>query len=217
MDWWILFFIILAIAVLVAICLSLFLEKKRTKDLRIASQSSGFTFWESADSSVVKAQLDVFRYGYDHKFFNVAEKQVNGRKLTIFDYSYSTGAGRDRHSLVQTMAVIDLDRVLPVFSICPENFLTKLAEKFSGAKDINFPSNPIFSKMYILKGDDEAGIRRVFSPGILSFFEQQQKPNFVLESGQGQLVYYVLVKRVKPTELNSLAETLMRIASQFER
>ena len=68
--------------------------------------------------------------------------------------------------------------------------LIKLCEML-GLKDIDFDSHPQFSKDYLLKGADEAAVRRCFHPAVLTFFEQHTgKRQWVATEGLGSILVY---------------------------
>ncbi len=133
--------------------------------------------------------------GFAFRLFNVgrAKQQHNalsktlsdGTQIVIFDYQYTTGSGKSRTTHYQTVfAAQGPDLALPTFRIDPEIGWVHSIGKVFGLKDINFERYPKFSKLYLLRGDDEAQIRTYFHGGILQWFEQH--PGYCAE-GQSRL------------------------------
>jgi hypothetical protein len=104
---------------------------------------------------------------------------------------------------------------LPSFVLFPESFFSKLGKLFGGT-DINFPEAPVFSKKYILRGPDEAAIRALFTPGLLQFLEQQQRPLSIDAAGE-TLFAHRTSRRAKPEEFEAyIAEGKQILAKFFE-
>ena len=68
-----------------------------------------------------------------------------------------------------------------------------------GLQDIDFDTHPNFSKMFVLKSDNEPAIREYFKPPLLEFFEA--KKGISVEAGYGALFFYRPSKKIKPEEI----------------
>lgn len=100
---------------------------------------------------------------------------------------------------------------LPKFYMTEETVADKLANVVLG-DDINFESHPKFSKNYILKGEDTQAIRSLFTPELLTFFENN--PNLCLISNSVDLMLrsnYRLLKPEEVRELHAKGQELMAI------
>ena len=82
-------------------------------------------------------------------------------------------------------------------------------------KDIDFVTHPIFSKSYLLRGDNEAAIRGLFNNKLLNFIQSQQKIS--IEGSGDQLIFYRNKNRVKPEEVESFMEEGFQVFGQFLR
>ncbi len=69
-----------------------------------------------------------------------------------------------------------------------------------GLQDIDFDTHPDFSKRYLLKGDDESEIRKLFRLDTLSFYESHGKLS--TEAAGHQLIHYHANRRVPPEKLS---------------
>ncbi len=187
------FFVALGVALAIfglARAFSRLQARKRRNALQALAQRYGYTF--------VATPVGYQPYpGFDFRLFNVgrAKQQRNalsktlsdGTQITLFDYQYTTGSGRRRAIHYQTVfAALGPDLALPSFRIDPEIGLAHSIGKVFGLKDINFERYPKFSKLYLLRGDDEPRIRTYFHGGILQWFEQH--PGYCAE-GQSRLQY----------------------------
>ena len=68
-----------------------------------------------------------------------------------------------------------------------------------GYPDIDFGQRPEFSRLYILRGQDEAAIRRTFNDALLSFYENYQ--GTCTDAGGNQLLVFRSGHRFEPHEI----------------
>ena len=76
--------------------------------------------------------------------------------------------------------------------------LHKFASAF-GSQDIDFPESPSFSRLYLLRSEDERAIRAVFVQEVLRYFERH--PDLYVEARSRGLIVYRSGKRMRPSEL----------------
>lgn len=94
----------------------------------------------------------------------------NQAAFIAFEYQWVTGSGRSSTTHQISGVVWERDDVsFPKFALSPEGWFSKPGAVF-GMQDIDFADSPEFSNMYRLKGPDEAGIRKLFTPEIRHFF-----------------------------------------------
>ena len=202
-DSWSTLIVVLGMAaVLPAVFLIAYLvEKKRTETLRMVASGMGFGFAEKGDVSAVGAAsaLHLCSRGRRKKLKNVMQGQAAGTHVTLFDYQYTIGSGKNSSTYKQTVMMFDSPGMgLPQFALRPERFFHKIGAAF-GYQDIDFDDHPDFSKHYLLRGDDEAAIRTMFSSDKLSYFEHNHG---LCAEGTGQcLVFYRHGKRADPKEI----------------
>ena len=79
---------------------------------------------------------------------------------------------------------------LPVFELRPLN----MTDKPSGNSHIDFDEDPGFSESYFLLGNDESGIRNIFTQAVRSFFKLY-KDRYV-EGHGNSLLYCILRERI---------------------
>ena len=112
----------------------------------------------------------IFGQGRSRRWRATISGAVGGRPFTAFEYSYVTGGGKEsnRHRLM-VLLWESPDANLPRFSLVPEGFFRRLAQRF-GMQDFDFVDDPAFSRAYQLQGDDEAAVRALFTPARRAFF-----------------------------------------------
>lgn len=117
----------------------------------------------------VAGGFGVFAHGRRRRWGATINGQVGGRPFTLFEYAYVTGGGnsRNQHRLT-VMAWEAPEQTLPRFSLVPEGFFRRLAQRF-GAQDFDFEEDAEFSRAYQLQGDDERAVRALFTPGRRAF------------------------------------------------
>jgi hypothetical protein len=167
-------YVLILVAATIAVVIGIFIgvlyaNRQRTQALKSMASSLSFTFSEKGDDSLM-GQMSVFHLfsrGYARRITNVFTGKFNLVPVTLMDYKYTTGGGKDSHTWQQTVLVMDCEKLqLPRFILHPENIFDKIGSVF-GRKDINFDTAPVFSKRYFLRGDNEAAVRALFNTAVL--------------------------------------------------
>jgi hypothetical protein len=183
-----------------------YFNKKRTKVLKPVAESLNFTFSEKGEKSLMDSLsgFHLFSQGYSRRISNVLTGKFNLIPITVMDYKYTTGGGRSSHTWHQTVLAIESDKLqLPRFVLRPENLFDKIGSVF-GKKDINFEMAPMFSKRYILRGDNEESIRSFFNVGVLEYYEQHL--GLSTEGDGVKLIYYRTSKRIPPDKIQAFLQ-----------
>jgi hypothetical protein len=190
-------------------------EKQRTDHLRAVAADLGLPFFEDGDPALV-AQLggfQLFSLGRGRRAFNMLHGDTDDVDVAIFDYQYTTGSGKNRHTRRQTVICIDSTQLnLPAFALRPENFADRIGQWF-GFRDLDFETHPKFSSLFLLRGEDEAGIRELFGPGVLEFFENT--PPLCAEAAGTRLICYRSGQRVEPAAMRAWLDEGFRVYVQF--
>jgi hypothetical protein len=198
--------------------LSYLYGKKRTENLNKYAQMNGFTFTKDPTNPT---QIDfindfkIFNIGRSRKTKNIIQGKKNQISLTIFDYRYTVGGGKNSHTYNQTIIKVKLNTSVPNFYLGKENFFTKIGSKI-GFNDINFETHKEFSDYYNLKGNHEIKIKQCFTTQILTFFEQNKFDFFILGHNNNML-FYKTGKRLKPEEINPRIEEIIKIIKLFDK
>lgn len=182
-------------------------DKERTEAVRRFARMQG---WEFQDRGEIRG-LDtwLFKHTRRRSVRNVLTRNADTGPATVFDYRYIEHHGNHSHAETQTVAVF---RVAgdppPEFELRPENVLHKVAGLL-GWKDIDFDSHPEFSSKVLLRGPDEAAVRRAFTPPVLSFFERNL--GWSVETKGNAVLVYRAGKTAKPDDLAEFVDAATRV------
>lgn len=88
---------------------------------------------------------------------------------------------------------------MPEFLLRPENLFDKIGSLIE-FRDIDFGNHPQFSRTYLLKGQDEPAIFRVFNPDVIRFYEGRR---VCTEANGSRLIFYRPSSYVQPTAIRS--------------
>lgn len=147
-------------------------EKKRCDALKAMAPKMGFTYVERDNSIRDKfAHLNIFKRGHSHENRNVMVGIRDGVKVTLNDYSYASGSGKNKTHYSYTICIItDPTLRLPHFYLRRENSFFDYLGKLFGGQDINFPEDERFSSAFVLQGMVESETRNYFNDRIRSAF-----------------------------------------------
>lgn len=198
-----------------AVIYSHYQEKARTEKLRQMAGELGFEF-AAEDARLVTEWLAGFHlggHGHSKKARNVLRAETPALRLTLFEYHYTTGHGKHQQRHSQVVAAFDFDEpMLPKFELRPEGFFHQIGKLF-GYQDINFDDHPKFSKLYLLRGPDEAAVRELFTPDVRELFEVM--PGWSVEGHGGRLLAYRADQRPAPEKWREFMDEAYGIAGAF--
>lgn len=202
------FLIFGGIAALIAVIIVAvrYYERKRREALEKLARLLDYSFSAKGSDSLLASvnQFHLFTQGHRRRITNVLTGRSDDTLVTIMDYRYTTGGGKNSHTWVQTVILYQCSRLhLPVFTLRPENLFHKIGNAF-GYQDIDFDSNPTFSRQYLLRGTEEQAIRNLFSDACLLYYEQHK--GLCTEGTGDKLAFYRSSKRVPPPKLRSFIE-----------
>jgi hypothetical protein len=207
-------------AVFIGLMIWLFIRARRQAEERrrmmqsVAGQMGWAYLAEPAASMIPHiGSYYLFSQGHSKKIENMLYGEIDGGRAAVFDYAYTVGHGKNRHRYNQTVAYFQSGNLsLPLFSLRPENVFHKLFGAF-GYQDIDFGQRPEFSKRYLLRGQDEAGIRRVFGDRLLGFYETNQRVS--TDGGGDQLFFYQENVRVNPENIQQFVQWARGLANLY--
>ena len=151
--------------------------------------------------------------GHDPAVANVLEvARTDELDLTLFDFSHKRGSEESKMIVSQTVARIRAPLLkLPAFHLLPtiygEDALTPVGI------EISFPDSPKFSEKYFLRGEDEAALRRLFSPALRENLETLDY--LTIDGANDVLFIFSRGDRIKPAEIAARIEQDKRIAALF--
>lgn len=204
-------FIVVVIASIGIIAVALMLwsqhvEKKRSEDMRSVAEALGLAFFEAGHDQLLSRlkRFQLFNSGRGRTMKNVILGETEVATISIFDYRYTTGSGKNKTTYVQTVVAMESDSLtLPSFTMRPEHLFDRVGSAL-GFQDIDFADHPQFSKQFVLKGEDEAAIREFFDAPLLDFFAARSGIHF--ECAPGMFIYFVARQKQKVANLRKFLE-----------
>jgi hypothetical protein len=181
-------------------------EKKRTENLRDVAAELSFEFVHSDDRLLARlGDFPLLSQGRSRKMKNVLHGTSSNTEVSIFDYCYTTGGGKNSQTHHQTAVCFRSKRLhLPNFELRPERWYHKIGSML-GYQDIDFADYPEFSRRYLLRSDDEQGVRDLFTAAAI---EQLDGHTDICAEGRAdRLIVFRAGKRVKPMEVRDLLAT----------
>jgi carbonic anhydrase len=194
-------FIIIGVIVIVAVAsyfISNVRRKRRTEAFQRVAEDLGLTFSPQGNEDLA-TQLgwcELFSRGRDKKILNLMRGSNEGREIAVFDYQYVTGHGKSRRTVCSTVACLRSDGPpIPGFTLRPEGTWDKISNLFGG-NDIDFDTHAKFSRSFVLRGENEAAVRKLFAAPVLDYYEQH--PGISAEGSNDTLLFYRHRKSVPP-------------------
>jgi hypothetical protein len=148
-------------------------KAERTGEMQAVATRLGWPLTAGASFDNVPAvrRFELFSRGHHRQLRNFMSGMHGQHYVAIFDYEFDTGAGRSDHRCLHTVVNVHTPGVdYARFELCPEQTLHRIGGML-GYQDIDLARHPGFSRAYLLRGPDEAAIRRAFTPGVVDFFE----------------------------------------------
>ena len=192
-------------------------DKKRTEDLAAAAGRMNFTFAKEASPHLLSTveHFKLFSAGHSKKIRNVFTGKAGDLDVSVFDYRYTTGGGKNSNTSRQTVMLFESDQLeFPRFALRPESVFHKIGQVF-GYEDIDFATHEEFSKRYLLRGEDENAVRSTFSSAALSFYETDR--TLSTEAHGRQLIHYRARKRMAPEQLQDFITEGVRVLTLLRR
>lgn len=183
----------LFILIIVVVCLGLGLlfgfrkNPIRARILRNFAKRKHLSYYEenrSLVSSLHRQGFSLVREKGNRFFYNILSNQIADLEIIIADY-HSKG----RFTTIETVAILRTHLLgLPEFHLHPSDWMDDVALFFSDL-DINTTEYPAFAKHYLLDGPDRHAIQRMFTPEVLTYFNQRLDLNIQVR-GSTFLLFY---------------------------
>jgi hypothetical protein len=191
--------------------------RRRNEAMKRAAEELGFILLPKGDGEVLKdlSTYHLFSQGEQRRIANMMWGKADGLEVKVFDYDYSIGSEESRESTGQTVIYFrspELD--LPAFSLRPKSIVHRIAKLF-GYQDIVIATRPAFSKAYLLRGKDEAAVRKLFDDTVVSHFERGN--TLVAEGGGTQFVLLRPGKVVEPEQVRFFVQEGFEVLELFWR
>jgi hypothetical protein len=190
-------------------------ERRRHDRLEALAADMGLAYAARDDAllQALRGRMPLFDRGRRRQTRSAMAGAIEDLRVCIFDYHYTTGGGRSSTTWRQTVVAFELpEGRLPAFSLRPQRFFHKIAEKL-GWTDIDFADHPEFSRRYRLTGDDEVAVRAAFSGELIELLDRDER--LCVESDGRWLVVYRHGRRVRPDRVPALLEEAFEICNRL--
>ncbi len=181
--------LVVAVAVL-SLVIRARLARKRAEAMRGVAMTVGLSPLDDRADPLPPSvkELPLLNRGHSGAVANALAGTFEGAEVVVFDYRFVTGAGRSQQTHRYTVAAFPgPGGSLPDFELAPESFLTRIGERF-GYQDIDFPEDETFSRLYLLRGPDEAAIRSAFGAEVRALLSE--RPRWCLQARAGCVAAY---------------------------
>lgn len=210
-EWAIIFFVLVAIAVVGLAVFGFMAERKRRGMLAAEAARLGLTFLPQRDRTILARFdfLSALGKGSNRYAHNILRGNHQGESLLCFDYHYqvTTSNGKSSNTRHYYFAVysLQLPRAFPGLVISPENLFTRAAAAL-GFGAISFESAE-FTRTFRVNSKDRKFAYDFCHPRIMEFLLKRPRLNLELE---GDLMCVVTEGRMKPESLAAEIEFLIQ-------
>ena len=192
-------------------------QLKRSGNLKKIANNLNIPFYPKGDDSLYDhlEYFYLFSLNSKSRITNMLHQEDKETELAFFDFTFEVGAGggvsyaTEHKQSVVYFCSPKLD--LPQFVLRPE----KIYHQSVDLHDIDFSSHTKFSDDYLLQGNPEKSVRKLFNNQLLNFFES--KPGLCVEGGANQMLFYRLNERISPNKLSEFLEEGMQVLSKFTK
>lgn len=182
------FIIILIILAIGAVAFYSWQEEKRRKEVLRNVREKGWVLGTIKITSMHKdfPGLQIFQKGHSRSAKNFIRGEFHGRQVTLLDYRYVVGHGKNRTTHNRGMVILKCDfPTIPMF-IRRENPMDRVGE-FFGSDDIDFESSE-FSRKFYVKSNDRKWAYDVIHTRTMEYL--MRSPSFTIEFGLGEIAIY---------------------------
>jgi hypothetical protein len=164
-----LFFVAVAAMIIVAVVWAFLKARQRREAMARLAAGLGLEYYpdDPYDLPARYAHFNLFDSGHSRKASNVLSGTLDGRPVLAFDYQYTTGSGKNRHTHCYQAAVIEMPVLAPRLELRSESVFDTLAS-WVGYDDIDFESEQ-FSKRYHVKCDERKFAYDIFHARLIDW------------------------------------------------
>ena len=153
----------------VLIAVGIWRARKRREAMTALARRLGLAFYPSDpwNLPVWYGRLELFGRGRSRRAENVMSGEIDGRTVVAFDYRYTTGSGKNKHTHYFQVVVWLLPIQAPGLRLRPENLLDRVAS-WVGWDDIDFESDE-FSRRYHVACEDRRFAYDIFHARLIDY------------------------------------------------
>jgi hypothetical protein len=200
-------YIFIGIAVLVVglIALNAWQQKKRTEAWQRVAGELHIEFLGNNNDVLNRCGgMKLFSRGRSRRFLNAICGDAGDTKIILGDYRFRTGSGKNSSTHVYTVCVLQSAQLnVTGCYLRPQISFFDAIGAMLGGQDINFADDETFSRAYVLQGEDEEAIRKLFDTEVRAWFVERSQRHLQFEARGGTLVFHT-GRRRKPDEAKQL-------------
>ena len=186
--------------------------KRRTEAWQRVADELGLTFQGKQNDVLQRfGNLRLLSRGRSQRFSNVVSGGTEETEITIGDFRYRTGSGKNSHTHNQTVCLLEDKKLdLPHCCLRPESRFFNFLGGLFGGQDIDFDDDPDFSGAFVLQGDDEQAVRTTFDPPTRAWFAGKKGERLHFEAHGPTLLFHT-GRRIKPGQTRQLMQQALEV------
>ena len=157
--------------------------RKRREALAKLAAKLGLSFEPNKNWDIARRYcfLDKLRAGSNRYAFNILSGNYQGHDVTIFDYHYRTGSGKNTQHHYISFFILHLLASFPELVIGPEGIFSKMAQAL-GYDDIDFESYE-FSRKFCVRSRDKKFAYDVCNARMIEYLLSNTDLTIEIEGG----------------------------------
>jgi len=157
--------------------------RKRREAMAAVAAKLGLCFDPGKDWDIARRYsfLDKLRVGSNRYAFNILSGNYKGYDVTVFDYHYRTGSGKNTQHHYISFFVLHLPVSFPELVIGPEGIFSKMAQAI-GYDDIDFESHE-FSRNFCVRSKDKKFAYDVCNARMIEYLLSNTDLTIEIEGG----------------------------------
>jgi hypothetical protein len=184
--------------------------RKRREAMRTLAARLGLRFEPGKDRYLAKKYkfLNKLRRGSNRYAYNILSGKYQGKELTVFDYHYQTGSGKNTHHHHFSFFIMHLPASFPELVIGPEHIFSKIAQAV-GYDDIDFESHE-FSRKFCVRSGDKKFAYDVCNARMIEYMLSNSDLSIEIE---GSSLAISFNRRLAPDRIESNLNRLIQVRS----
>ena len=190
---------------------------RRTAGFQQVAARLGFFYVEPGEGLLVEdlAGFQLVAQGKDGRISNMLQGKSPLADVSVFDYSYVTGAGKRAQTHRQSVICFQSKASSwPAFALRPAGPFHRFTEGV-GYRQLDRTVIPLLPESHVLCGDDEAAVLALF--GVMQWKAITSQARGSLEARGGRFLYYRQRQRIKPDQLEQFLSEGLEMFAMFEK
>jgi hypothetical protein len=202
-------FVFIALVIIIMIAGAVAAAKRR-EALRQLAASLGLRYIPGKNRSMARRYefLDKLRRGHNRYAYNILSGNYREHELTLFDYHYQTGSGKNTHHYHFSFFILHLPMYFPELVIGPEGIFSKIAQAV-GYDDIDFESHE-FSRKFCVRSKDKKFAYDVCNARMIEYLLSNNDFSIEIE---GTAMAISFNRKLKPEQIEPNINRLLEVRS----